>query len=72
VWDRSSGDDRETSSHTYVEKVGDDCPLGYSNTRGPWCYKANREAMPPAGAIQRVGDDCPLGYSKRKDYCVKR
>jgi hypothetical protein len=72
AWRNANNTGGTTSSYNYVEKSGSRCPLGYGNTRGPWCYQRNKDEVPAAGTTTRKGSGCPLGYSKRGDYCVKR
>ena len=72
TWEKASEAGDSHSRYHYVQKSGARCPLGYRNTRGPWCYQRNDRELPAASTITRQGSSCPLGYRKQGDYCVKR
>ena len=57
------------SADTYIEKSGNKCPPGWSNTKGNYCV--NNSASQD-DVIVKSGDKCPPGYSNtRGGYCKK-
>ena len=52
---------------TYIDKSGNKCPPGYSDTKGNYCVNNSRERE---DVIVKSGDRCPSGYSNtRGGYC---
>ena len=53
---------------TYIEKSGNKCPYGYSDTQGKYCKSYSDE---PKQVLTKTGGKCPPGWSDtRGNYCV--
>jgi hypothetical protein len=56
------------SADTYIEKSGNKCPPGYSDTSGNYCKSSSEE---PKKVLTKTGGKCPPGWSDTKgNYCV--
>jgi len=56
------------SADTYIEKSGNKCPPGYSDTSGNYCRSYSNE---PKQVLTKIGGECPPGWSNTKgNYCV--
>jgi hypothetical protein len=54
-------------AQTVIEKVGNNCPPGYHDTRGQYCEASRSDSAP---AITRVDNKCPSGYHADGGYCI--
>ena len=53
---------------TYIEKSGNKCPPGYSDTQGKYCKSYSDQ---PKQVLTKTGGKCPPGWSNtRGNYCV--
>ena len=53
---------------TYIEKSGNKCPPGYSDTKGHYCRTSSDQ---PKQVLTKTGGKCPPGWSNTKgNYCV--
>ena len=53
---------------TYIEKSGNKCPTGYSDTKGAYCRSSSDQ---PKQVLTKTGEKCPPGWSNTKgNYCV--
>lgn len=53
-----------------IEKVNGQCPSGYSNGPGKYCY--NRNSLQTNKAIVKSRDECPTGYRNGAgQYCYE-
>jgi hypothetical protein len=53
---------------TYIEKSGNKCPPGYSDTKGNYCRSYSDE---PKQVLTKTGGKCPPDWSNTKgNYCV--
>jgi len=53
---------------TYIEKSGNKCPPGYSDTKGAYCRSSSDQ---PKQVLTKTGGKCPPGWSNTKgNYCV--
>jgi hypothetical protein len=53
---------------TYIEKSGNKCPPGYSDTKGKYCRTYSDQ---PKQVLTKTGGKCPPGWSDTKgNYCV--
>lgn len=56
------------NADTYIEKSGNKCPPGYSDTKGHYCKTYNDQ---PKQVLTKTGGKCPPGWSNTKgNYCV--
>ena len=55
-------------AETYIEKSGNKCPYGYSDTKGKYCKSYSDQ---PKQVLTKTGGKCPPGWSNtRGNYCV--
>ena len=55
---------------SYIEKSGNKCPPGYSDTSGKYCKTYSEQ---PKQVLTKTGGKCPPGWSNTKgNYCVNR
>lgn len=53
---------------TYIEKSGNKCPPGYSDTKGAYCRSFSED---PKQVLTKTGGKCPPGWSNTKgNHCV--
>jgi hypothetical protein len=53
---------------TYIEKSGNKCPYGYTDTSGKYCKSYSDQ---PKQVLTKTGGKCPPGWSDtRGNYCV--
>ena len=53
---------------SYIEKSGNKCPPGYSDTKGKYCKTYSDQ---PKQVLTKTGGKCPPGWSDTKgNYCV--
>lgn len=53
---------------TYIEKSGNKCPPGYSDTQGKYCRSYSDQ---PKQVLTKTGGKCPPGWSDTKgNYCI--
>ena len=52
-----------------IQKVGGNCPAGYTFAGKGFCRQNSIDATVSSGSIEKVGHKCPPGYYEMKGYC---